>query len=252
MEDRNGPATGYPAPTSNGPSSSAAYPYAAGGGPPPNPYYNYQPNPYYQQQYYQPQPDYARRASCLRCIFAFLIGLFLIFGTTTFIVWLVLRPQLPEFQVDSFSLSNFTFTNGSRVFLISEVQLTARNPNSKMSLSYDHVKMAVYYKFELLSRTSLSPFSQETKNETSVVAKLAGDDGESVEQWVVDGINGEIGKNSNVGFDLRLVSWITFESKSWRARNILKVFCEDLVVGIPSNGRPGGLTGGPSPCRVGI
>ncbi|XP_073269699.1 NDR1/HIN1-like protein 26 [Primulina huaijiensis] len=246
MEDRHGPVTGYSVPNHNGPSAAAAGP------PPPNCYYNYQPNPYYHQQYYQvSQPDSVQRSSCLRCIFAFVIGLFLIFGTATFIVWLVLRPQLPEFQVDSFSLSNFTFTNGSRVFLISEIHLTARNPNSKMSLSYDHVETAVYYKLELLSKTALSPFSQETKNETSLVAKFAGD-GSFVEKPVVDGINGEIGKNANVGFDLRLFSWINFESKSWMSRNILKVFCGNLVVGIPSNGRPGGLTDGPRPCRVGI
>ncbi|XP_073023810.1 NDR1/HIN1-like protein 26 [Primulina eburnea] len=247
MEDRHGPVTGYSVPTHNGPPAAAA-----AGPPPPNGYYNYQPNPYYHQQYYQvSQPDSVQRSSCLRCIFAFVIGLFLIFGTATFIVWLVLRPQLPEFQVDSFSLSNFTFTNESRVFLISEIHLTARNPNSKMSLSYDHVETAVYYKLELLSKTSLSPFSQERKNETPLVAKFAGD-GSFVEKPLVDGINGEIGKNANVGFDLRLLSWINFESKSWMSRNILKVFCGNLVVGIPSNGRPGGLTEGPRPCRVGI
>ncbi|XP_075475797.1 NDR1/HIN1-like protein 6 [Primulina tabacum] len=108
-------------------------------------------------------------------------------------VWLVLQPQLPEFQVDSFSLSNFTFTNGSRVFLISEIQLTAKNPNRKMSLSYRHVEAAVYYIFESLSKTAISTFSQETKNQTSLVAKFAGD-GDYVEKWVVDGVNGEIGK----------------------------------------------------------
>ncbi|XP_073148128.1 NDR1/HIN1-like protein 2 [Henckelia pumila] len=246
MEDRNGPVTGYPVPTHNGP-SAAAYPYAAGP-PPPNSYYNYQPNPYHhQQQYYQPQ-----RASCLRCIFAFVVGICLIFGITTFIMWLVLRPQLPDFHVDSFSLSNLTFTNGSsRVFLISEIQLTARNPNSKLSLSYDHVETAVYYKLESLSKTVISPFSQETRKETSVVAKFAGD-GDFVEKWVVDGVNGEIGKNANVGLNLRIVSWINLESKAWKSRNILKVFCANLAVGIPTNGKPGGLIGGPRPCRVGI
>ncbi|XP_073290560.1 uncharacterized protein [Primulina huaijiensis] len=117
--------------------------------------------------------------------------------------------------------------------------------------AYNHVEAAVYYKFESLSKTAISPFSQETKNQTSLVAKFAGD-GDFVEKWVVDGVNGEIGKNANVGFNFRLVSWINFESKSWSSRNILKVFCGDLAVGIPSHGKPGGLTGGPSPCRIGI
>lgn len=260
MEEPNRPVTGYPAPNPqrNGYSGSAAanpqpsgtaYPYAASAAPPPSGYY-YQNNPY-QHQNYQYDADSVRRATCLRRIFAFMIGLVVIFGTVTFIVWLVLRPQLPEFRVDSFSMSNFTLGNDSLISFTSEIKLTARNPNKKMTLAYDHIETAIYYKSYSLSDTTVAPFSQDTKNETSLTAKFAAAGGFMVKS-VVDGINYERG-NNGVNFNLRMLSRVRFEAKAWRTRRrFLKVFCGDLIVGLPSNGRSGALTGGPKQCRVGI
>ncbi|XP_022880898.1 uncharacterized protein LOC111398195 [Olea europaea var. sylvestris] len=119
MEDPNRPVTGYPASAHNSypngyavntnPTlSSTGYPYAAP--PPTTDYYSYQNNPYNKQNYNQ-DPYSTRCATCLHRIFAFGIGLIIILGIITFIVWLVLRPQLPEFRVDSFSLSNFIVGN---------------------------------------------------------------------------------------------------------------------------------------------
>ncbi|KAL3828612.1 hypothetical protein ACJIZ3_017414 [Penstemon smallii] len=253
MEDPNRPVTGYPAPngySANPPPSATAYPYVATAPPPHNAYYNNQNNPYYQPNY--PDADSVRRANCLRRIFAVVIGLVVIFGTITFIVWLVLRPELPEFRVDSFSLSNFTLGNNSLISFTSEIRLTARNPNKKMTLAYDQIDAVLFYRSYSLSETMLPPFSQDTKNETSLTANLAAA-GSFVERRVVDGINGERNGNGNVNFNLRMISRVRFEAKAWRTRRrFVKVYCGDLVVTIPSNGRSGTLTGGPRQCRVGI
>ena len=252
MEDRNRPVTGYPAPNShpNGYSAAAAppppgtaYPYASAA--PPYPYA-------YQQQNYQYDADSIRRATCLRRIFAFVIGLVVIFGTVTFIVWLVLRPQLPEFRVDSFSISNFTIGNDSLTSFTSELKLTARNPNKKMTLGYDQVQTAIFYQAYSLSETSVAPFYQGTRNETSLTARFA-DAGSFLDKSAVDGITRERGKNGNVNFNVRVVSRVRFEAKAWRTRRrFLKVFCGDLVLGLATNGASGALTGGARQCRVGI
>lgn len=259
MEDRNRPVTGYPAPNpqSNGYSANAApppagtaYPYAAPA-PPPSAYY-YQNNPYQNQNYNQYDAESVRRATCLRRIFAFVIGLVVIFGTVTFIVWLVLRPQLPEFRVDSFSMSNFTLTNDSFITFTSEIKLTARNPNKKMSLGYDHIATAIYYQSYSLSETTAAPFYQGTRNETSLTARFAAA-GAFVEKPAADAMNGERVKKGNVNFNLRMLSRVRFEAKAWKARKrYLKVFCGDLILGLPTNGKSGTLTGGPKQCRVGI
>ncbi|CAI9778314.1 unnamed protein product [Fraxinus pennsylvanica] len=257
MEDPNRPVTGYPAAAhnhnpngyANPPQSGTAYPYAAP--PPTTGSYSFQNNPYNQQNYYQ-DANSARRATCLRRIFAFIIGLIIILGTITFIVWLVLRPQLPEFRVDSFSVSNLTVGNNSLVSFTSEARLTARNPNKKMKLDYDRIEAEVFYKSGSLADTTIPPFHQDTKNETSIKANFAAA-GSYVDKRVVDGINWDRSKNGNVGFNLRVISRVKFEAKAWRTRKrFLKVFCGDLVVGIPSNGSSGMLTSVQKQCRVGI
>lgn len=99
MADHSRPATGYPPPPaqySNNPNgqtfstAGTAYPYAAP--PPQNPYYN--PNPYY-----GPDPYAAQRATFLRRLLSILIASIVITGTIVFIVWLILRPQIPDFKV---------------------------------------------------------------------------------------------------------------------------------------------------------
>ncbi|KAK6163648.1 hypothetical protein DH2020_000512 [Rehmannia glutinosa] len=215
--------------------------------PPPNAYYNYQNNPYYQSD-----PNTLRRPTLLRRLLALVIGLIVVFAAITFIVWLVLRPQLPQFRVDSFSVSNFTLGNNSLISFTSQVRLTARNPNKKITLSYDHIDAVVFYRSSSLSDTVVPPFSQDTKSETSLTANFAAV-GTFVDQLAVNGINNERGSRGTVGFNLRMLSRVRFKAKAWRTRHrLLKVFCGDLVVGIPSNGRPGTLTGGPRQCRVGI
>ncbi|KAL6527931.1 hypothetical protein OROMI_029742 [Orobanche minor] len=253
MEDRNRPVTGYPAAQNSHQNGypvhqqhpGAAYPYPAA----PQAYFNSQ-NPYYPQNYPYDQES-VRRATCLRLIFAFVIGLVIIFGTVTFIVWLVLRPQLPEFQVDSFSISNFTLGNNSLIYFTSEIRLTARNPNKKMSIGYDHIEAAIFYKSESLSETTVPPFWQKTKNETSLLASFAAA-GSFVDKSVADRINGERLKNGNVGFNLRMLFRVRFEAKAWTRRRFLKVLCGDLIVTIPSNGSRGALTRGSQQCRVGF
>ncbi|XP_051120574.1 NDR1/HIN1-like protein 10 [Andrographis paniculata] len=246
------PVTGYPA-APNGysaqpppPPSGTAYPYVAAH--PPNAYYSY-PNNAYNYHY---DADSVRRAAWLRRIFAFVIGLVVIFGTITFIVWLVLRPQLPEFRVDSVAVSNLSLGNNSLVSFTSEVRLTARNPNKKMDLFYDDIQSMLYYESSDLAQTSVPPFSQHTQSETSLAANFAAA-GSFVEKSVADGITGDQKKNGNVNFNLRMISKVKFEAKAWRTRRrYLRVFCADLIVGFPGGRSSGTLTGGPKQCRVGI
>lgn len=86
---------------------------------------------------------------------------------------------------------------------------------------------------------------------TSLTVRLAAA-ARFVETAAVDGVNGERRSNGNVVFNLRIFSRIGFKAKAWRARRrYLKVYCGDLVVGIPANGRPGTLSGGLRRCGGG-
>ncbi|PWA99254.1 Late embryogenesis abundant protein, LEA-14 [Artemisia annua] len=233
----NRPVTGYPAPAANG------YPYAA---PPPQPnssYFNvsstnpnYYPNPNYNQQ----------RVTFLRRIFAVLVASVIIFGTIIFIMWLILRPQVPQFRVQSFTLSNFNESNN----LVTgnwDASLDVRNPNDKIVLYYDHLEAAVFYKGESIAVTTVAPFMQGKKNETSVKASFA-----ALNAYVNYG-NGIKGSGS-VEFNLRMVARVRFKAGAWWARRrILRIYCPDLnlpVGGVGKNSTGGSLSGGAKNCRV--
>ncbi|KAE8732354.1 Detected protein of unknown function [Hibiscus syriacus] len=70
------------------------------------------------------------------------------------IIWLVLRPELPDFSVQSLSLSNFNATN-LRVNATWNAQFRVSNPNKKLSISYGEVVSSVFHKDYFLSETKV-------------------------------------------------------------------------------------------------
>ncbi|CAK9174812.1 unnamed protein product [Ilex paraguariensis] len=254
MNDQHSrPVTGYPAATPAQPSTNpngysttnTAYPYVA---PPPPHHPYYAQNPYYHQQ----NPYAAQRATFIRRIFAVIIAAFIITGTIIFIVWLILRPRLPEFRVGSVAVSNFNLSSSTS--LISgnwDVGFTVRNPNKKIKLYYDHIDARVFHGSDSLAATTVPPFYQTTRNMTTIKASFAAS-GAYVDRRVVDGINSERNSGS-VSFDVSMVAMVRFKAGAWRPRRrFLRVFCGDLRVGLTGNGNRGSLIGGASQCRVGI
>ncbi|KAL4578530.1 hypothetical protein LXL04_014654 [Taraxacum kok-saghyz] len=245
MADQNRPVTGYPAPpASNGyPTNTAtAYPYVA---PPPQnqgQYFNVSANPYYSDPYANQQ-----RATFIRRIFAVFIGCIIIVGTIVFIMWLILRPQIPQFRVDTLTLSNFNMSSNSLISGTWDARFTVRNPNSKIVLYYDRIEAAVFYKSESISETTVPPFAQGKKNETGVRATFV-----SSSAYVDDrnGISSERSRGT-VDFNLRMMARVRFKAGAWWARRrILKIFCPNLSIGVSANSTGGSLVGGSKNCRV--
>ncbi|XP_054813195.1 uncharacterized protein At1g08160 [Prosopis cineraria] len=241
MQDPSRPATGYPAPSyyhSNGgqaPPSATAYPYSA-------------PPPYPQNQYYNPNSsrNYFTR-SFVRSFFATLVCLFVIFGAIVFIVWLVLRPTLPDFRLESLSLTNLS-ANSQSVNGTWQVGFLVRNNNKKMSVTYQVIESSISYD-ALFLRVQLLPFKQETQTETPLNATFSAVN-TPVEKKVVDAINGDKARGS-IPFNVEVFASTVFRSGAWRLRaRVLKVLCRRVPVRISSNSTSGTLSGGARECQV--
>ncbi|KAK9068109.1 hypothetical protein SSX86_012220 [Deinandra increscens subsp. villosa] len=252
MADQSRPVTGYPAFSAaaaahhpNGyPNTATAYPYPAP--PPPNnqaSYFHVAGNPYYSNPYASQQ-----RATFVHRFFAFLIGSILITGIIVFIMWLVLRPQIPQFRVETLTLSNFNVSTNSLISGNWDARFVARNPNSKITLYYDQIEAAIFYKSDSISETTLPPFVQGKKNETTIRATFA-----SLTAYLDgrDSINGER-DHGKVNFNLRMMTRVRFQAGSWWARRrILRVYCPNLTIGVSANSGNGTLVGGSKQCNVG-
>lgn len=164
------------------------------------------------------------------------------------IIWLILRPRVPEFRVDSLSVSNFNISSS----LVSgnwDVQFTVRNPNKKITVKYDRIDADVFYKSEGLASTTLPPFSQGKRNETKVRATF-GAIGTYVDDWVVRDVNGDRGRGS-VKFSVRLLARARFKAGAWGTRKrYVRVLCRDVPVGLTLSSGRGSMVGDARECRV--
>ncbi|XP_045807233.1 NDR1/HIN1-like protein 10 [Trifolium pratense] len=235
MQDPSRTATGYPAPPYNHHNVAAQYPYAA---PPP--------------QYYHPPPPprpYASR-SFFRAFFATMICLAVIFGVILIITWLVLRPSLPHFTLTTLSLSNFSASNSNQSLTGTwRLSFNVRNSNKKMSVTYNSLHASIFYHSKFIAESSLAPFKQETKSETTLNATFSAANS-YLEQRAVNELNFDRAIGS-VPFDVQVVAPTSFRSGSWRFRTrLLKILCRKIVIGISSIATSGELIGGAKECQV--
>lgn len=240
MENQNPPppprpVTGYPAPPNpNGhpyPQSQPypAYPAYYGAAPPP-----YQPNP---------------SSTFFRKILIFTITFFFIFGAVLLIVWLVVRPRLPDFEITSLSVTNLTATD-SHVTGTWDARFHSSNPNKKMTVSYYDVVSSIFFKSNYLTRTQIAPFRQDTGAQTNLTAIFSVIDS-YVDSKVVGDINSER-SHGTIYFNVKLEAIAGYRYGWWRIRRrVLGVWCDSVPTNVSSSGS-GSMVGGSRKCRVGM
>ncbi|KAK4375837.1 hypothetical protein RND71_006514 [Anisodus tanguticus] len=238
MGDPNRPVTGYPA-TQPPPQ------------PPPATTYPYLAPPYYNNNYPYQDPYTAQCNTFLRRVIAVLIASTIITGTILFVIWLVILPRIPEFQVDSLTISNLNLSN-SLITANWDLNFTARNPNRKITLYYDEIAAAIFYNSLSIADTTVPPFFMDKVNETAHKVSFVAS-GAYVEKWAFDGMGKERTEKESVAFNVRMVARVSFKAGAWRARKrYLRVYCRDLLVGVSLNKSSGNLLGGSRQCRVGL
>ncbi|KAL1199876.1 NDR1/HIN1-like protein 10 [Cardamine amara subsp. amara] len=233
----------------NAPYNHQQYAYAQA---PPASYYG---SPYPPQQ----NPVYQRPASSgfFRGIFTGLIVLVVLLCISTTITWLILRPQIPDFSLTNFSVSNFNLTEPvlSAQWM---ANLTIENPNTKLKGYFDRIQGLVYHENaiaedEFLAMSFFPPVFVETKKSVVIGETLTAGRKEQpqVPSWVGEEMKKEK-ETGTVTFNLRMAVWVTFKTDGWSARERgLKVFCGKLKVGFEGSSVNGAvLLPKPLPCLV--
>ncbi|PON43336.1 hydroxyproline-rich glycoprotein family protein [Parasponia andersonii] len=216
------PAMGYPPPYTNNPPNGQPHPY--------NPYTQPLPAHYYPNHPYTPAGA-SGGSAFVRGFLATLIILIIFICLSSIITWLILRPQIPVFHVDSFVVSNLNLSKADFAATW-EANVTAQNPNHKLKIYFDQIQSFVYYKENFLSSSAVDPLLLETETRDVMRVRLATNNtvDHLVGNWVVD----EIARERNAGvlsFNLRMVVFATFKSGAWWTRHAsMKVFCENLKV----------------------
>ncbi|CAN7039675.1 hypothetical protein IGI04_005873 [Brassica rapa subsp. trilocularis] len=118
------------------------------------------------------------RSCCCRCVCYTLCLLFLLVvavGATIGILYLVLKPKLPDYSIDRLQLTQFALNQDSSLSTAFNVTITAKNPNEKIGIYYeDGIEITVWYNETKLSEGSLPKFYQGHENTTVIDVQMSG------------------------------------------------------------------------------
>ncbi|XP_027364269.1 uncharacterized protein LOC113871376 [Abrus precatorius] len=237
------PPTGYP--TGQNP-NPYAYPQGYTSYPTGYPGYQYPPNaPYYGPP---PTPHTSRAGtrfyrSFILCCCTILTCLFL----ASFIIALVLRPELPVYKVVSFSVTNFSTSPALAGQWDSK--LTIENPNDKLVAYFSDLKVDVLYRDALVDVNYARGFvlNRNAKVDVDVTGSSSEVDAHMFEKSTMDELIKERGTGS-VTFALKVSSMNVFRSGSISTRNAEVVaICEGLKVVFQNNNSNGTLDNGGKP-----
>ncbi|CAL1397737.1 unnamed protein product [Linum trigynum] len=106
--------------------------------------------------------------------FAICFTVLLFMGLIALICWLSLRPSRPEFQIHHFTIVGLGQADGFESTRI-VFNVSVRNPNRRLRISYESLSASVYYGGERIGSTpSLYSFDQPPENTSYVHHVLTG------------------------------------------------------------------------------
>ncbi|XP_038905898.1 uncharacterized protein LOC120091828 [Benincasa hispida] len=239
----NNPPPVYPPPTLGYPPPQGhCYPPAMGYPPAPHPGYppapgNYPPyNPYYAQAppaaYYNNHQNYRAETvntGFLRGIVTALILFVAIMTLSSILTWIILRPEIPVFRMDSFSVVNFNISK-SNYSGNWDGNMTVQNPNHRLNVNVERVQSFVDYKDNTLAMSYGDPFFLDVEKSIQMRVKLTSSSPDDPGSWAeTEDKLGQEKATGTVSFNLRFIAWTTFRYGSWWTRRVvIRVFCEDL------------------------
>ncbi|URE07778.1 Late embryogenesis abundant protein [Musa troglodytarum] len=179
-----------------------------------------------------------------------MIASFLVLFVFNLVLWLVLRPNLPEITVSWAAVSGFNLTAAAQQLSADfNVSLTFHNPNDKLGIDYDEIGVAVLYDSEIISYAPIPPFYQEKGSTTAAGARLVAvseylsSDAAKAMDW--DRSHGD----GALSFIFRVFARVKFGSGAWWTRgDAMRAHCKDVRIGF-GNGTvaAAGALVGPSP-----
>ncbi|KAK6141095.1 hypothetical protein DH2020_025150 [Rehmannia glutinosa] len=187
-----------------------------------------------------------------RTLCAFIVVFLVLAGITALILWLVYRPHKPKFRVVSAAVYELNVTSPNLISTTMQFTVVTRNPNRRVSFSYDHFSAIVSYRNQAITPpVVLPPLFHETKS-TVALSPVLGGITVPVAAELVNQLVMEEDYNGVVGLRLVLTGRMRYKAGAIKSRRYgVYVRC-DLLVGL-KRGFVGQLPllGSPA-CRVDV
>ncbi|KAF5479325.1 hypothetical protein F2P56_000158 [Juglans regia] len=126
----------------------------------------------------QSKPPKKKRSCLCRCLcwtVCLLVLLIIIIGIIVGIIFLVFRPKLPKYSVDTIQITQFNLSSDDSLYATFDVTITARNPNKKIGIYYEGgSNIGVWYTDRKLCQGALPKFYQGHRNTTVLNVDMTG------------------------------------------------------------------------------
>lgn len=173
-----------------------------------------------------------RRSSCCgccRCLLISLLLLLLALGITAAVLYLVFRPESPNYTVENVAIKGFNLTSPSPISPEFDVAVRADNPNKKIGIYYEKgSSVEILYGGAALCTGSLPVFFQPANNVT-VFTTAAKANGVNLTSSILKGL-ADAEKNGAVPLTLKLIAPVKLKLgavKTWKFA--VKVTCDITV-----------------------
>lgn len=167
-------------------------------------------------RYYMQRVQDSLTTQVSKVVCSIFLALLAIVGLVAFITWLSLRPHRPRFFIQEFNMPGLAQNNGFQNAQIT-FNVTARNSNQNIRVSYESMDGAVFYREQKIGYTPLlSPFIQQPKTTKVVNGVLSGATLTVTNQRWLEFQSDR--SDGNVEFRLELTSVIRFKIATWETK----------------------------------
>ncbi|XP_030521064.1 NDR1/HIN1-like protein 3 [Rhodamnia argentea] len=144
------------------------------------------------------------------------------------VIWLTVNPRQLKYAVEDAFVSNFNVTGGHLATADFNISLSAKNPNHRVSFSYDSMKVSVKSHGYTLASSDVPRFTQGTDTFKPFEVNLMSRDvvlPESTSSHLMDG-----GTSGEIKIDVIIEARVTFKARHWKHDHcMIRVFCAEAV-----------------------
>lgn len=149
-------------------------------------------------------------------------------------IWFLFGTYLPEFEVTSLIVSNFTAATNTTITGVWDATLTVRNRNDGLNVNSDYVRASIFYREVMMGMSSLQPFNVTRKNQSELSFDVSADpriSSDRMQNWLLPTLSNNGSDSTSVSFSLRMSMNASFTSGTLVYRQeSLRILCERLQV----------------------
>ncbi|XP_057957920.1 NDR1/HIN1-like protein 6 [Malania oleifera] len=209
------------------------------------------------------RPDSRRRRSrsrrscfchCCICGTLLILLVLLIAATACAAAYLLYRPRRPDFtvvavRISRFNLSSTPDSGTSHLAANLSLAVSAHNPNSKVTFSYDPFAVSVLSAGVLIGNTSFPAFTHLEKNSTLIKTVITSSQDLDAESFTA--LQSDLKKKNSLAMEVHLDTKVMVKIGGLKSNKVgIRVSCIDIR-GIPPKGKsPAAASTSNSKCEV--